>query len=76
MQMFSCRFISAQNIFEINFFDYFFNYHDVRGLGKIDHLGYRKRIASIYKRVGGYAFYFKSQTKDNKRKPEGGYLEG
>ena len=41
---------------------------------KIDHLGYRKRIASIYKRVGGYAFYFKSQTKDNKRKPEGGIL--
>ena len=46
---------------------YFCNYHDGRWLGKkwcvFDHLGYRKRITSIYKRDGGYAFYFKGQQK-------------
>ena len=73
MQMFSCRFTRPKHFWN-HFFDYLCNYHDVRGLGKIDHLSYRKRITSIYKRDGGYAFYFKSQTKDNKRKPEGGIL--
>ena len=57
-----------------HFFDYFCNYHDVRGLGKIDHLGYRKRITSIYKRDGGYAFYFQSQSKDAKENLRGGIL--
>ena len=63
--------LPSQNIFEITIFDYFCNYHDGRGLGKkwclFDHLGDRKRTTSIYKRDGGYAFYFKSQTKENLR---------
>ena len=66
------------NLFPVglpSLFDYFCNYHDGRGLGKnwclFDNLGDRKRITSIYRRDGGYAFCFKSQTKEDLR---GGYL--
>ena len=68
--------LPSQNIFEINFFDYFCKYHDGRGLGKklglFDHLNYRKKTTSIYKRDERCGFYFKNQPKETLR---GGVLE-
>ena len=68
--------LPSQNIFEIIFFDYFCKYHDGRGLGKkiglFDHLDYRKKTTSIYKRDERCGFYFKNQPKETLR---GGVLE-
>ena len=74
MQMFSCRFALPKH-FDF-FFDYFCKYHDGRGFGKklgwFDHLNYRKKTTSIYKRDERCGFYFKNQPKETLR---GGELE-
>ena len=68
--------LPSQNIFEIIIFDYFCKYHDGRGFGKklgwFDHLNYRKKTTSIYKRDERCGFYFKNQPKETLR---GGVLE-
>ena len=68
--------LPSQDIFEIKFFDYFCKYHEGRGLGKklglFDHLNYRKKTTSIYKRDERCGFYFKNQPKETLR---GGVLE-
>ena len=68
--------LPSQDIFEIKFFDYFCKCHEGRGLGKklglFDHLNYRKKTTSIYKRDERCGFYFKNQPKETLR---GGVLE-